>query len=95
MDGHLTRFSIAPYFERVVVSDAIGFAKPHPAAFESALADVGLARNQVLFVDDKHRNIAVARALGLQVVWADPTSAWLEEVDRLLAGCEPDSTPHS
>lgn len=84
MQGHLARFGLGAYFERVVVSDAIGYAKPHPEAFESALADAGVSPAQVLFVDDKQRNVSAARALGLQAVWADPTSGWLAEVGALL-----------
>lgn len=84
MEGHLGRFGLRDHFERVVVSDAIGHAKPDPRAFELALSDAGVARSEVLFVDDKQRNVIVARELGLQAVWADPTSRWLDEVDARL-----------
>lgn len=84
MEGHLERFGLLDHFERVVVSEAIGFAKPDVRAFEVALRDSGVSPGEVLFVDDKQRNVLVARELGLQAVWADPTSRWLAEVDALL-----------
>lgn len=84
MNGHLARLDLRRYFERVVVSDAIGHAKPEPEAFEVALGDAGVGRDEVLFVDDKQRNVLVARDLGLQAVWADPRRRWLDEVDALL-----------
>lgn len=86
MEGHLERLGLRDHFERVLVSEAIGYAKPEVEAFEVALADAGVPRDQVLFVDDKQRNVVVARELGLQAVWADPTSRWLEEVDGLIGG---------
>ncbi|HRE91504.1 MAG TPA: HAD-IA family hydrolase [Myxococcota bacterium] len=85
MSGHLSRFRLREHFERVVVSEAIGCAKPDIRAFELALTDAGVSPGEVLFVDDKQRNVLVARELGLQAVWADPTSRWLDEVEALLA----------
>lgn len=85
MDRHLDRLRLRGYFERVVVSDAIGHAKPEPEAFEAALSDAGVSRGEVLFVDDKQRNVLAARGMGLQAVWADPRRGWLDEVDALLA----------
>ena len=59
----LARFGIADRFERVLVSDRVGAAKPDPRSFEQ----VGLAarRQRVCVVDDSPANIAAARALGL------------------------------
>ncbi len=85
MHGHLERLGLRRFFERVVVSDAIGYAKPDPEAFLQALADTDVARSEVLFVDDKQANVLVARDLGLQAVWAGSTTRWLEEVDALLS----------
>lgn len=85
MDGHLARLGLRDHFERVLVSEAIGHAKPEVEAFEVALRDTEVQRGEVLFVDDKQRNVLVARGLGLQAVWADPGRDWVAEVDGLLA----------
>jgi HAD superfamily hydrolase (TIGR01509 family) len=56
----LDRFGIADRFDRVLVSDRLGAAKPSPAAF-AALVEHG----SVVFFDDSQRNVDAARALGL------------------------------
>lgn len=85
MEGHLGRLGLRDHFERVLVSEAIGHAKPEVEAFEVALSDAGVQRGEVLFADDKQRNVLVARDLGLQAVWADPRRDWVAEVDGILA----------
>jgi putative hydrolase of the HAD superfamily len=58
----------APFFVRheVLVSGALGFAKPDPRAFAALLETLGLPAAEVLFVgDDPRRDIAGARAAGL------------------------------
>jgi putative hydrolase of the HAD superfamily len=44
----------------------IGVAKPAGAFFEHIAADLGLAPDRLLFVDDQPRNIAGARSAGLR-----------------------------
>lgn len=85
MEGHLGRLGLRDHFERVLVSEAIGHAKPEVEAFEVALRDAEVQRGEVLFVDDKQRNVLVARELGLLAVWADPRRDWVAEVDAILA----------
>lgn len=81
MDRHLRRFDLAPFFERVVVSEAIGFIKPQPEAFLAALNDADLPLEAVLFIDDKQRNVEAALSLGMQAILAEPGLPWLTEVD--------------
>ncbi|MDJ0769125.1 MAG: HAD-IA family hydrolase [Ilumatobacter sp.] len=65
----LQRFGLADRFERVLVSDAIGAAKPTPAAFDELVAES--ARRRVLFVDDNETNVEAARRLGLRAARVD------------------------
>lgn len=46
-------------------SFAIGVRKPAPQYFERVLARIGLAPEQLLFVDDRPQNVDAARALGI------------------------------
>ena len=57
----LERFGVADRFERILVSDALGAAKPSPAAF-AALQP----RNDVVFFDDSACNVGAARELGIE-----------------------------
>lgn len=66
---------LASYTEVAVISDEVGFAKPHPAIFEAALHGLGdPPREQVTMVGDNlAADIAGAAQLGMSTVWlADP-----------------------
>lgn len=56
----LERFGIIDRFERILVSDALGAAKPSPEAF-APLLPLG----EIAYFDDSARNVDAARALGL------------------------------
>lgn len=59
----LERFGLAERFQRVLVSDRIGAAKPSPRAFDEVAA---LGRtSSVCFVDDQTANVDAARACGV------------------------------
>lgn len=62
------RFQIAHYFEIVVNSARVGYAKPEPAIFRIALERLALRPAQTVFTDDQHHNVDAARGLGLHAV---------------------------
>ena len=70
----LARFGLEGRFERVCVSDAIGFVKPEPGAFEF-VRDVAAGRT-VRYVDDNPVNVAAAGAIFDEALG-------LDQVDRL------------
>jgi FMN phosphatase YigB (HAD superfamily) len=59
----LRRFGLADRFERVLVSDRLGIAKPSPTVFEMVRHDAG--ETPVVLFDDSVVNVAAARAAGL------------------------------
>lgn len=59
---------LLPRFTRVFASHEIGHRKPHAAAFEHVLGEIGLAAGEVLLFDDLVDNVQAAQALGLQAV---------------------------
>lgn len=61
-------FQIAHYFEIVVNSSRVGYAKPEPAIFRIALERLALRPAQTVFTDDQHHNVDTARELGLHAV---------------------------
>jgi len=70
----LARHAILPALATVVVSEAIGLRKPHPAMLATALATLGLSARDVLFVGDSFpADVGVAQALGADVAWIDVT----------------------
>ena len=68
--GHLFQF--------VHSAAEAGVAKPHPAIFHQALAQVGIAPHQAVYVgDDPVRDIQGAASAGLRTVWFNPEGqAW-------------------
>lgn len=58
-------FGIHHLFDVVINSAAVGVAKPDPAAYHLAVDGLGFATHEVLFIDDKPRNITAAEALGI------------------------------
>jgi putative hydrolase of the HAD superfamily len=68
----LARHAIAPYFASIVISAEHGRRKPHPAIFETALAELGVAASEALYIGDTHEDDVVgARAAGIDVAWLD------------------------
>lgn len=53
-------------FERTFYSCAVGFAKPDPDFFHFALAELDVAADRTLFIDDNADNVAGAREVGLR-----------------------------
>lgn len=56
------------WFEVVVVSCEVGYAKPDPRIYEICLSRLGVAANRALFVDDSFVNIEAAAKLGIQTL---------------------------
>lgn len=79
----LERFGLNGYFERTIISDAIGAMKPDPAAYRCIVAHVAEPAS-ALFVDDRSRNVAAAANLGLKTVHATIERPWIAMVDRAL-----------
>lgn len=65
---------LADALDAIVCSAEVGCAKPEPAIFELACAQLGVAPEACVFVDDASENVAAAVALGMQGI--------LHRVDR-------------
>jgi putative hydrolase of the HAD superfamily len=55
-------------FDAVVISSEVGMRKPERRIFVHALAKLGLAPRQCVFIDDVEANVAAARELGMTAV---------------------------
>jgi 2-haloacid dehalogenase len=62
------RFPFMGWFQGTMVSAHEGIIKPEPEIFLRLLERFGLRAATTLFIDDSERNVAAARALGLQAV---------------------------
>jgi len=72
----LCRHGLAGCFDVVVVSEALGLRKPHPALLRAGLRGLDLPADAVLFVGDTFREDVVgAQAAGIDVAWIDAAGA--------------------
>jgi FMN phosphatase YigB (HAD superfamily) len=66
----LERAGVLDLFQTVVVSDAVGWRKPHPEIFARALADLGVRPSEALFVGDRADiDVVGAQRMGMPSVW--------------------------
>lgn len=75
---------IADYFEAIVMSARVGYAKPDPRIFAVALARLGVAPDEALHVGDSVAlDIVGARAAGLHAILIDRTAESSEADHRI------------
>jgi putative hydrolase of the HAD superfamily len=64
----LQRHGLEGLFDVVVLSAAVGLAKPDPAIYRLALQRLGTAPETTIFVDDHEPNVVAASEQGMQGV---------------------------
>lgn len=60
---------LAGDFDTVVTAERAGFYKPHPAPYQLALSELGVAPSEALFVAGSPSDLAGAANVGMSVVW--------------------------
>jgi putative hydrolase of the HAD superfamily len=78
-------------FEAVIVSDAVGWRKPHATIFETALAGLGVEADDCLFVGDRPDiDVVGAQGVGMRAAWLNPdriaVPAGLPSPDFVIGG---------
>ncbi len=68
------RFGLNRYFRGFVISGDAGARKPDPAIYHQLLEQAACRPCDVVFVDDRLRNIKAADALGIRTVLFNPAS---------------------
>ncbi len=67
----LVRLELAPLFDTILVSDAVGVKKPHAGIFEQALQCLALSPAEVIHVGDSQEDVEGALGAGIRPVWID------------------------
>ncbi len=66
----LHKLGLLPFFETVVVSGDVGFAKPHPKPYEVLLARMKLRPEESVYIGDNWlADVQGAKRLGMRAVW--------------------------
>jgi putative hydrolase of the HAD superfamily len=69
----LRHHDLADAFDTIVVSEALGLRKPHPALLRTALRGLDVPAHAALFVGDTFRDdVGGAQAANVDVAWIDP-----------------------
>jgi len=71
-------------FDVVVDSSEVGTRKPEPRIYEVTRERLGVAHDEIFFLDDIGQNLKAARALGWNTVLYDETDRVLAVLDALL-----------
>lgn len=71
--GILEAAGVLPLFEAVVVSDEVGWRKPHPDIFAAAFRRTGADPARTLFVGDRADiDVVGAHRVGMDAAWLNP-----------------------
>jgi putative hydrolase of the HAD superfamily len=74
----LEEYNLLPYFRTILFSDEVGWCKPHPILFTTALERLGVTPEEALFVGDTpDLDILGPKNIGMEV-------AWIENADHPL-----------
>ena len=73
-------------FDAVVLSQPLGFRKPDPRMYTTALERVALTPTQCVFVDDLGGNLKPAQALGMTTIKHERAASTIAKLDRLFPG---------
>jgi putative hydrolase of the HAD superfamily len=78
----IEHFSLAPYFDCIVVEEELGAGKPNPRVFRHALAALGATPREVWMVGDNLAfDVAGAQQLGIHAIWHDVRGQGLSAAD--------------
>jgi FMN phosphatase YigB (HAD superfamily) len=63
-----SQFRLDDFLAGTIISGDVGLRKPDPAIYHTLLSRTGVDANQVVFVDDRPKNLATADDLGIRTV---------------------------
>lgn len=71
-------------FDVFIESSVVGLRKPDPRIYEHCCAELGVAPDESIFLDDIGRNLKAARALGMTTLKVDAPEPALDALAELL-----------
>lgn len=70
-DDFMNNVGLKKYFDGVFSSGYLGYTKEEKEFFAAVIKDLGLPKNEILFVDDDPENVRVAESVGINAVHFD------------------------
>jgi putative hydrolase of the HAD superfamily len=81
----LTRYTLEPQFELILIEGELGYGKPDPRVFQAALAHFDATPTQAWMIGDNlEADIGGAQALGITGVWHDADGQGLPAAPRIV-----------
>jgi epoxide hydrolase-like predicted phosphatase len=77
--------SIQDYFDDIVLSSEVGFAKPDHEIFEMAAERLGVELYECVFIDDRARFCSAAEALGMKALLYKSLDKLKKDLEPLLS----------
>lgn len=78
------RYELEPHITGWYISGDLGVRKPDAGIYRHMLSDLGVTPSQVLFVDDRTRNLDAAAQLGIQTGYYNPSNSGSSNGHRTL-----------
>lgn len=81
----LGKFGITDFFEHIVISEEVGWRKPHRKIFEFALASLGESPSEVIFIGDSpEADIMGSSDCGIDSVWIKRTEQFTRTKPKFI-----------
>ena len=82
-NADIYKTAAADYFDFAFSAEDMGASKPHPAMFQAALKQTGIAAEQIIHVgDDPEHDVRGARDIGMHTVWVNTQQKAWPDGDR-------------
>jgi putative hydrolase of the HAD superfamily len=69
--GFLKKYDLSDFFDVIILSAAVGFAKPEVEIYKIYIEQSKFEASEILFIDDKLENLKVAKELGMKTMLFD------------------------
>jgi putative hydrolase of the HAD superfamily len=78
--------SLSKYFDFVICSEEVGYAKPDKKIYEIFLERAGTKPEECIFIDDKEKNLKVAEKMGMKVILFKDSRYLERQLKKILPG---------
>jgi putative hydrolase of the HAD superfamily len=81
----ISRHGLASYLDAVIISGAVGYRKPHPSVFRILVDQLGVAKEEIVFVgDDAEADVSGAQQAGLRPIWTTYVQDQVSQPDSTI-----------
>ena len=76
----LERTGLTEYFNTITISSQVGYCKPHPIIYQTAMRSLDLTAEEICFIGDNWEDDVVGPTQqGMQAIWVKPSKKQMED----------------